>query len=48
MKAALSSEQFAGDMAENKLGHSGLGAGKNSDTQWKELTEIFKLYTSMK
>jgi hypothetical protein len=48
MKAALSSEQFAADMAENKLGHSGLGAGKNSDTQWKELTDIFKLYASLK
>jgi len=46
VKAALGSKQFAGDMAENKLGHSGLGAGKSTEAQRAELTEIFKLYNS--
>lgn len=46
VKAALGSKQFADDMTENKLGHSGLGAGKSTEAQRAELTEIFKLYNS--
>ena len=46
VKAALGSKQFANEMAENKLGHSGLGAGKSTEAQRAELTEIFKLYNS--
>ena len=46
MKRALSSEQFKKDMSDNKLGHSGLGAGKSTEAQTDELREIFKLYQS--
>jgi tripartite-type tricarboxylate transporter receptor subunit TctC len=46
MKRALSSDQFKNDMDDNKLGHSGLGAGKSTEAQAAELKEIFKLYDS--